>query len=83
MHIVHKTTELGCKHAELISYKVHKDQFKTLLVPNRGGVTTKGKSSGVSKKDAFDLLKEKNGKTRQLSLSLGSCDDNTNASDQY
>ena len=24
----------GCKHAELISYKVHKEQFKSLLVPN-------------------------------------------------
>lgn len=25
----------GCKHAELISYKVHREQFKTLMVPNR------------------------------------------------
>jgi hypothetical protein len=28
-------SESSCKHAELISYKVHKDQFKSLLVPNR------------------------------------------------
>ena len=27
-----KEVELTCKHAELISYKVHKDQFKSLLV---------------------------------------------------
>lgn len=25
----------GCKHTELISYKVHKDQFKSLLVPHQ------------------------------------------------
>ena len=36
----------GCKHAELISYKVHQDQFKSLLVPNRlSGVWAKGKNS--------------------------------------
>lgn len=53
----------GCKHSELISYKVHKDQFKSLLVPAQktyfasklqaktGKVADqqrKGKGSGVS-----------------------------------
>lgn len=40
-----KTAE--CNHLELISYKVHKDQFKQLLVPNRlsgvRGDKTKGR----------------------------------------
>ena len=43
----------GCKHAELISYKVHKDQFKSLLVPAQKGyganfkMAKSGKNSGV------------------------------------
>lgn len=37
--------EQGCKHLELISYKVHKDQFKSLLVPSRrSGVFSKAKN---------------------------------------
>lgn len=37
--------EQGCKHLELISYKVHKDQFKSLLVPSRmSGVFCKTKN---------------------------------------
>lgn len=36
--------EPSCKHLELISYKVHKDQFKSLLVPSRlSGVFSKAK----------------------------------------
>jgi hypothetical protein len=27
-----KEVDTSCKHGELISYKVHKDQFKSLLV---------------------------------------------------
>lgn len=40
----------GCLHAELISYKVHKDQFKSLLIPlmkhQKKVVDAKGSGSG-------------------------------------
>lgn len=60
-HAHTKNGEQACKHAELISYKVHKDQFKSLLVPKKADLPIKqGDRSTKMKKDKmFDMLREK------------------------
>lgn len=60
-HMAHKNGEQACKHAELISYKVHKEQFKSLLVPRKADLAMKqGERGSKFKKDKmFDMLREK------------------------
>ena len=73
-------TKSGCKHAELISYKVHKDQFKSLLVPAAKSYIGKNKENAEK---ALEIKKK--AKSSQVSDSNNSCkmasDNHTVASD--
>lgn len=74
------STRGGCKHAELISYKVHKDQFKSLLVPAAKSYFAKNKGNPEK---ALEIKKK--AKSSQVSDSNNSCkifsDNHTVASD--
>ena len=60
-HLTTKNGDQSCKHAELISYKVHKDQFKSLLVPKKVDLAIKqgDRAAKMKKEKMFDMLREK------------------------
>ena len=54
-----QTLDQPCKHAELISYKVHKDQFKSLLVAPAKGKGLKQKMMRKKASKILDALQSK------------------------
>ena len=60
-----QVTDQFCKHAELISYKVHKDQFKSLLVSSRPNIK-------MLAKDMKERRTTKAAKNTKIAVSGGS-----------
>jgi hypothetical protein len=68
-----------CKHTELISYKVHKDQFKSLLVPHFQDKKINGYDFYSKGLNLMALAKSKGGHSRASSSMAGTTEDSFGA----
>ena len=73
------TKEEKCKHTELISYKVHKDQFKSLLVPHLADKKASAGYDFYSKGLNLMAMAKKGGHSRASSSMTGPTDDSFGA----